>query len=491
MLHRVAIAALLMIGAAAQAQTMPSSPPSQLLEAVTRLLAAGGMPEDAISAMVIRGDKIVLAHLAERPMKPASTIKLVIGLVSLEQLGPVFKGRTELRSIGLIEKGVLKGDLIVRGGADADFSSEALDTMLRALRNQGIRKIAGNLVFDRQLFNPGRLDIGAAQFDENTEAYTNVIPDALMVNKNMLQVDLRSDGKQLQLALAPALEGVSVDSDITLSDGACTKWDEGWQHPEVVRGLNGKLRVMLHGTYPRNCARAISLNLLDRQEYLSRLLRANWTRLGGAAIAGDTVDGITPPESHILAAHVSRALPEILRDTNKTSDNTLARTVYLSLGSLEADPVLGSRPIAGASAENTLIRSDMAVRTWLRSHGIDDAGLVIENGSGLSRMERVSPLQLARLLQAGQRSNWAPEFQASMPIVAVDGTMRRRLKDSPAAAHARMKTGTLRDVVAVAGYVNDASGQQCVVVAMINSDLVGGGKGTAVLDALVDWVARN
>ena len=81
-------------------------------------------------------------------------------------------------------------------------------------------------------------------------------------------------------------------------------------------------------------------------------------------------------------------------------------------------------------------------------------------------------------------------FQASMPIVAVDGTMRKRLRDSPAAGHARMKTGTLSNVVAVAGYVRDALGQQCVVVAMINNDKVGDGKGRAVLDALVDWVAR-
>jgi len=99
-------------------------------------------------------------------------------------------------------------------------------------------------------------------------------------------------------------------------------------------------------------------------------------------------------------------------------------------------------------------------------------------------------VQLAGVLLAGQRSNWAPEFQASMPIVAIDGTMRRRLHDSPAAGRARMKTGTLKNVVALAGYVPDASGRQCVVVAMINSDLVSNGRGRTVLDTLVDWVAR-
>ena len=158
----------------------------------------------------------------------------------------------------------------------------------------------------------------------------------------------------------------------------------------------------------------------------------------------------------------------MVRDINKPSDNTLARTVFLSLGSLEADPVLGSRPIPGVGAETTFSRADQAVRKWMRQHGINDAGLVMENGSGLSRLERISPVQMGGLLKAGLRSDWSPEFQASMPIVAVDGTMRKRLKDSPAAGHARMKTGTLSNVVAIAGYVRDANGQLCVVVAMIN-----------------------
>jgi D-alanyl-D-alanine carboxypeptidase/D-alanyl-D-alanine-endopeptidase (penicillin-binding protein 4) len=127
----------------------------------------------------------------------------------------------------------------------------------------------------------------------------------------------------------------------------------------------------------------------------------------------------------------------------------------------------------------------------MRAHQIDDTGLLLENGSGLSRIERITPNQMGGLLKAGLSSNWAPEFQSSLPIVAVDGTMRRRLKNSPAAGHARLKTGSLHDVAAVAGYVPDASGKLCVVVGMVNTDLVAHGKGRAVLDALVDWVARS
>ena len=469
---------------------------AQLPEPVAATLAASGIAPDALSVLVLRDDTTLLSYLAERPMQPASTMKLVTTLVALETLGPVFRGRTELRSSGDVIKGVLKGDLVLRGGADADFTGDVLEKMLRTVRQAGIKQIAGKLVLDRSLFSPARLDIGQAPFDTAPEAYYNVIPDALLVNKNMLHIGMRSSANQLQLDMQPMLDNVTVTSAMTLTDAVCARWEDGWQPPHATPGPGGRITVVLHGSFPKHCAQATGINVVDRQQYVGRLLRATWKKLGGGFAAeanGDVIEGIAAPDAHLLAEHVSRALPEVIRDINKLSDNALARTVFLSLGSLEADPVLGSRPLtfaATAAADTTQARADLAVRAWMRRHGIDDAGLVIDNGSGLSRLERITPLQLGALLKAGQRSDWAPEFLASMPIVAVDGTMRRRLKDSPAAGHARMKTGTLANVVAVAGYVRDALGQQCVVVAMINSDQVGNGRGRAVLDALVDWVAR-
>ena len=462
---------------------------AQLPEAVAARLAAGGIAQDAIGVLVLRGDTTLLSHLADRPMQPASTMKLVTTLVALETLGPVFRGRTELRSSAAVVRGALKGDLVLKGGADADLSDEVLEKMLQTLRNEGIDRIDGNLVLDRSLFSPARSDAGLAPFDEAPEAYYNVIPDALLVNKNMLQIDMRSTAGKLQLVMQPPLDQVSVGADMKLVDADCARWEDGWKLPEAVAGIGGRIKVVLHGTFPKNCAKGYSINVVDRQEYVGRLFRRSWKNLGGA-FGGEVIEGIAAPDAHLLAEHASRALPEVIRDINKPSDNALARTVVLSLGSLEADPVLGSRPLVFATPDTTQARADMAVRAWLRRQGINDAGLVLENGSGLSRVERISAAQLGALLKAGLRSDWAPEFQASLPIVAVDGTMRRRLKDSPAAGHARMKTGSLTNVVAVAGYVRDALGQQCVVVAMISSEQANEGKGRAVLDALVDWVAR-
>lgn len=462
---------------------------AQLPEPVARLLAENGMAPNAVSALVLRGDQVIVSHLAERPMQPASTMKLVTTLVSLEQLGPVFRGRTELLTSADVKGDVLKGDLVLRGGADADLSGEVLETMLRALHNAGIRRIEGNLVLDRSLFNPARGDIGLPPFDEAPDAYYNVIPDALLVNKNMLQIDMRSTGSRMQLDMQPALSGVTIASNMKLVDADCAKWEDGWKLPQVVH-TDGKIKVMLEGTYPKNCARTNSINVLERDAYIDGLFRLKWKQLGGK-LNGKTVAGTAPLDARLLAEHRARALPEVVRDTNKPSDNALARTLFLSLGALEADPLLGSRPLPVVSDQTTYVRADATVRNWMRAHGIDDSGLVIENGSGLSRIERISPLQMGGVLRAGLRSNWAPEFLASMPIAATDGTMRRRLNGSPAAGRARLKTGTLRNVVAVAGYVPDATGVQNVVVAMVNDDLAGEGRGRAVVDALIDWVAKS
>jgi D-alanyl-D-alanine carboxypeptidase/D-alanyl-D-alanine-endopeptidase (penicillin-binding protein 4) len=479
--RHLVLAALLTLAQAARAQ-LPAP--------VSQLLFDANIPEEAMSALVLRGDTPLLSHQAERPLNPASTMKLLTSVVALDQLGPAFRGRTELRTGASTSGDVLRGDLVLRGGADADFSGEVLERMLQSLRNQGIRKIGGRLLLDRQLFNPARPDIGAPPFDESPEAYTNVIPDALMVNKNMLELDLRSSAGTLAVAVYPALEGVTVSSAMTLVETDCASWANGWKQPEVLRDRLGKITVVLKGSFPASCTTSYRVNVLDRQDYLDRLFRATWQRLGGV-LAGETVEAATPPATRLLAEHVSRSLPEIVRDYNKSSDNTLARTVFLTLGSLEADPLAGSRALATVPGESTAARAERTVRDWMRARAIDDSGLVLENGSGLSRIERISALQMGGVLQAGLRSNWSPEFISSLPIAALDGTMRRRLGNSPAAQRARLKTGTLRNVVALAGYVRDASGQQCVVVAMINSELIGNGKGRAVLDALVDWVARS
>jgi D-alanyl-D-alanine carboxypeptidase/D-alanyl-D-alanine-endopeptidase (penicillin-binding protein 4) len=554
MMRRLVISALLACAGLHGAQ-------AALPEPVLKQLQAASIPEDAVGMVVLRGNAVLLSHQADKVMQPASTMKLVTTLAGLDLLGPVFRGRTELRSTGEVTAGVLKGDLYLRGGADADFNEDALVHMLEKLRTAGIRKIDGDLILDRTLFQPSRPDLGAAPFDEYPDAYYNLVPDALLLNMNMLRITLDSSGGKLRLDMLPQLDNVHVAADMALVDADCAKWDDLWNPPTWAR-QGTRITVTLHGTFPRHCGpKTVNVNLLDRSDYAERLFRSTWAKLGGKfhGVAREAaMENATPASSKVLAEHVSRPLADVLRDINKTSDNGLARTLYLSLGSLEADAMLGSRPLAaptgripvigggplpaegaartccgavapGASAvpaasvalaasapptpvasttaampdganvphvphvpaspEPTAARAEQAIRGWLRRQGVDDAGLVLDNGSGLSRSERIKPAQLAALLQGAQRSPWLPELLSSLPIAAIDGTMRRRLAGTPAAMRARIKTGALKNVVSVAGYVPDANGEQCIVVAFINHDLVGNGNGRKVGDALIDWVA--
>ncbi|QCP14810.1 D-alanyl-D-alanine carboxypeptidase/D-alanyl-D-alanine-endopeptidase [Pseudoduganella umbonata] len=516
---------------------------AELPEPVARLAYAAGIPEEAIGAIVLRGDTILVSNEADRPMLPASTMKVITSVVALDQLGPAFRGRTELRSSGDIVNGTLKGDLLVRGGADLDFTEDALVHLLERLRAQGVRRIAGDLVLDRQLFQPPRADVGKPQFDEAPEAYYNVIPDALLLNMNLLTVDMDSHGNgAVKAAILPELDRVDVRSGQALVNADCAAWEDGWKPPTVARN-GGRLTVTLHGTFPRNCRQSYRINVLDRDDYADRLFRATWKRLGGtiagktrtvdlaehtsalaaaaaaqgaigsadgtassAASSSSSPGGTDVDGTRLLAQHLSRALPELVRDTMKVSDNAWARTLFLSLGSLQGDETLGSRPLPAGQRlamlmaanggdtsmpSSTQARAEAVVRDWFKRHGIDDSGMVVENGSGLSRIERLRPVQLAAVLAAAEESPWAPEFQASLPIVGVDGTMKRRLKGTVAASRARIKTGTLRSGVAVAGYVPDANGEQCIVVAIINHDNIDHATGRGIVDALIEWTANS
>jgi D-alanyl-D-alanine carboxypeptidase/D-alanyl-D-alanine-endopeptidase (penicillin-binding protein 4) len=361
-----------------------------------------------------------------------------------------------------------------------DLDWQAFERMLSLLRMQGVREIRGDFILDLGRFSPARTDIGLPPFDEEPEFRYNVVPDALLLNTYLVRIDLASMADSVALRTTPRLDGVLFANDFRLVDADCADWDERWKNPTVRRGRGDRIEVTLHGDYPRNCVASTEINVLDRVVYADRLFRALWTEMGGR-FRGRVREGAVPDGARIVAEHLSRPLSDVLRDINKRSDNPIARVTYLTLG------VASDWEPARPTAE----RAEHALRGWLATRGIQAQDLVLENGSGLSRTERIRPLDLAAVLEAARKSRWAPEYLSSLPIVAVDGGMRKRLSGSPAAERSRLKTGTLRDVSAVAGYVEDAQGHEYIVVAMINHPLADRRVARPILDLLVDWVARQ
>jgi D-alanyl-D-alanine carboxypeptidase/D-alanyl-D-alanine-endopeptidase (penicillin-binding protein 4) len=184
-----------------------------------------------------------------------------------------------------------------------------------------------------------------------------------------------------------------------------------------------------------------------------------------------------PPDARLLYTHESLTLAEVIRLVNKYSSNSMARALFLTMGA-ERYP---GRPATAAAGRD-------AILAFLAQRGIAAPGLVLDNGSGLSRNERISAASLADVLLAAYRSQYMPEFAASLPLSATDGTLKRRFKAPEMQGRLRMKTGTLEDVTALAGFVNAASGRTFVTVVILNHPTASQGGGEAIQTALVQWV---
>ena len=447
---------------------------------VAKALAQAGLTSDSLAYVAYRLDAPArkLGWQDQRPMKPGSTMKVVTAIVALDVLGPNSHGGTDILAEEIPADGVLRTPLYLRGGADTDLDWGALWSLLQRVRDAGIRDLRGGIVVDRHLFDPARPDAGAPPFDESPEADYNVIPDALHLNGSLLEYTLSSTGDAVRASVEPAWPGVAVHvDDLHPGDLRCDDWEDGWRTPRVVAS-DAHVDIYLQGVFPRDCVQTTNMNLVERQYLTSVALRQLWAALGGR-IDGPIGEGVTPASAHLVAHHDGRPLAEVLHGALKRSDNALTRLTFLRLGAAGATAIAPGNTQQSAASQVSL---------WLARHGVDANGLVLENGSGLSRAERISPQTLAAMLAISSRSLNAPELLSGLPVAGIDGTLKHRLNDGPAKAHARLKTGLLRDAVGVAGFVTDQRGHVWVGAAMVNDDKASE-TGQPVLDALIQWLA--
>lgn len=413
-----------------------------------------------------------LHYRADALMQPASIMKVVTSSAALATLGLRWQGETQLlvaeSDLITMVNGQLTSPLVLRGLADYDVSYGDLAELLLQLRARGVTHLASGVLVDRRLFAPMPSDEERKPFDEAPQAYYNYQPDALPLARNMLQIRIDSRGarKQPELTLIPRWQGLQLDNQLQLSQTTCEQAStNGWRfavNPSVdpSMGQRGEpqFTLTMRGSFPPNCLLERYQAVLPREFNLELALRSLWQQLGGtwqgAMRFGDTPDGY-----QVLASHYSRPLPQLVQQMNKVSDNGLAQLVFQRL----ADPSEQARELTLKAAEHQVL-------TWLASQQISTSGMVLDNGSGLSRSARLSTAQLAALLQANWQQPWIYEFIASLPLAGQDGTIRQRFANSVVLNQARLKTGTLNNVTAIAGYVWDEQQRPYVFVAMVNAE---------------------
>lgn len=451
--------------AAAWAGSLPSS--------VSTALARAGIPESNVGVWVQAVDHPApsLSSNADLPMNPASVMKLVTAFAALERFGPAHTWDTRIATRGEIRNGVLDGDLQIIGSGDPVLSVERLWKLLRQVLALGIREVRGDIVLDATVLRLPPHD--PARFDGRGLRPYNSGPHGLLLHFNTLNLTLLpgAAGSTVDVIPSPPLAGLAIDNRISASAGACGVWyeklDARLEHRERSRAL------VLLGSLPASCGRRDwSAAPLSPDAFAAALIEGLWAELGGRL--GGQVRHARALDGTPLIADTSTPLADIVREMNKWSSNVIARQLIANLG---ADDQASINAVASGAA---------VAKAQLESAGIDTTGLVIENGSGLSRIERIRVDSLGKLLAVAWQRPFMPEFIAAMPVAGLDGTARRRLTDSPARGQAHIKTGTINGVRAFAGYVLDRNGRRQVVVMAVNHPEAAASR--PAQDALLEWV---
>jgi D-alanyl-D-alanine carboxypeptidase/D-alanyl-D-alanine-endopeptidase (penicillin-binding protein 4) len=433
---------------------------------VEAALAAAQLPADAVVMLVApaAGGAPRVAHRIDAAVNPASVAKLATTYAGLELLGPAYTWRTPVYLQGPVRHGVLEGNLYLQGQGDPKLVIERLWLLLRRVQALGVHRIAGDIVLDRTAFALPPHDPGA--FDEQPLRPYNAAPDALLVNYKTVVLSFTPQGAQARVHADPALAGVRWPATVPLARGDCGNWRAG-----LRADFTDPLRVRFAGSYPAACGpQNWPLAWPDPDSYAPRAIAALWKQMGGD-LGGTVHDGSVPAGLQPAFEWASPPLAEVIRDINKYSNNVMAQQLFLTLSLRQ-------------HGSGTWEGSRTVLAGWWRER-FGGAGPVTENGAGLARGDSITARQLGQLLQAAWASPLMPEFIASLPVLGLDGTLRRA-RENVGLAH--LKTGTLDEVSAYAGYVHGSQGQRYVLVAIANHPNAAALR--PAVQALVDWTAR-
>ena len=435
------------------------------------------VPHDSLSIFVqdLDSGEVLLSWNDQVARNPGSTIKLLTTMVALDILGPAYTWNTDVFVMGDVENGRLDGDLILKGNGDPFLVTERVWQLLRQVRQMGIREINGDLHIDDSYFYMP--DYDPAAFDRQPLRAYNVAPNALLMNFKVVRYwfEPEHDTDSVRVWVDPPLENLGIENELSLSAGSC----RGYQRGITISANEAIDRMTFSGKFPSGCeVYAMDRTALSHNEFVYGLFISLWRESGGEFFGG-WENVIAPDDLEPTMSFPSLPLADIITRINKYSNNVMARQLLFTLSS----EVLGAPGTEEGGRE--------VIANWIEDVGLNLDGLILENGAGLSREARMTAAGMGALLEFGWRQPYMPEFASSLSLAGKDGTLRRRFDDASLDGIAHLKTGSLDDVIAIAGYLQARSGRRFAVVTMQNHEDIHRGPGKEVQEALLRWVYEH
>jgi D-alanyl-D-alanine carboxypeptidase/D-alanyl-D-alanine-endopeptidase (penicillin-binding protein 4) len=410
--------------------------------------------ETGVAVVSLRTGEMLYGRNESRALMPASNMKLLTSAAAMTMLGPDFAFRTALYADGQVSDGILSGSLYLKGFGDPDLNERRVVEMAEALHERGVRQVS-DVVADDSFFDDRRLGMGWKARYEGLSYSARI--SALSITQNVAKVWVKAGpaGKPAQLKLEPDSEYYLVSNGVRTVPGYANSL--GARFGKMV---NGRRQVLIHGVF--GTARgpdAVSFNIEDPALVSGGTLMTA-LKQAGIRVTGRLMTGRTPTTAAPLVINASRPLVAVLTDFNKHSINFVGEHVFKYLGAtFRGEPGTAEK---GAS----VIREDFVRRLV----GIDPAGMVVADGSGLSPLNRISALQFASVLRyMYSQPEYRPDFQAALPIAGVDGTLAHRFRSTPAQGVLRAKTGFINGVCTLSGYTTTKDGEPVAFSFLMNN----------------------
>lgn len=456
----------------------------------------------------------LLNHQPDVPRTPASTMKLVPTFIALDTLGAGFVWHTRVYHTGIQVGDTLMGDLIIQGSGDPKMTHERLKQLLYQVQATGIRHINGDIIVDSSIFESVSKD--PAAFDNAPLRPYNASPDGFLVNFSTVGIKTYPlDNDHASLTYKPRLANYQLPNKIRTRDAACGQVSYSlspqWQAE----------RLALNASLPKSCGEHVFyVAYPDAKTFAAHVIAAEWQALGNT-LSGQVISQETPYNAkntsklvHGLTAITMSPLPMVsypsldltqqIYDINHFSNNVMTEQVALSIGAYDTTeranmPAKNSTQKAASLYQYQPMHTDYPaalthISQWWQTN-LSTPPPYLTNGSGLCRDCTITAANLSELLTYAYNHPSFDAYVDSLGIAGVSGTIAahsERLPDSAAIGRAWIKTGTLNNVTSMAGYVKGLSGQDYVVVGMINTDqALNPYTARPVLDAVLDWTAQR